>query len=340
MQFETIKNILFSDTPVPDIFISDIMPGLPSDAVKVYLYCVFLAKYGKEARPEDLAAKLGMSAESINTAFTMLEREGLIIRTPEVISVMDLKEREVGKLYRKKTSSDASEAVSRTSANIRRNQCVDSINKMFFQGLMAPSWYTSIDHWFETFKFDEDVMVALFKYCYDRNALNAKYIEKVGATWSARGITNHWELEKYMELMEKVGELGRQIARKLRLNRKLTSYEERYLETWVSEYGYDMDIIDLALEKTTGKTNPNFRYIHGVLKGWYNDGLRTKEQILAAAQAAAARDRKGPQSTLPRRDNFIQRSYDDEFFDMLDKAAVIGKGKCHDKDNSGDQSDP
>ena len=327
MQFETVNDILFSDTLLPDIFISDIMPNLPSDAVKVYLYCVFLSKYRKEARPEDLAAKLGMSVESINTAFTMLEKEGLIVRTPDMISVLDLKEREVSRLYRKKTSSDAFEAVSRTSMIIRRSQCVDSINKLFFQGLMAPSWYTSIDHWFETFRFDEDVMVALFKYCYDRNALNAKYIEKVGATWSSRGITSHWELEKYMELIEKVSELGRQIATRLRLNRKLTSYEERYLETWVNEYGFGMDIIDLALEKTTGKTNPNFRYIHGVLKGWYSDGLRTKEQILAAAQTAAAKDRKMPGEAVPRRSDFMQRSYDDSFFSKLDNVSVKGKDK-------------
>jgi len=332
MHFEAVKDILFSDTPVPDIFISDIMPNLPADAVKVYLYCLFLSKYGKEARPEDLAAKLGMSVESVQATFTILEKEGLILRTPQVITLINLKEREVDRLYRKKTSSDATEAVSRTAMNIRRNQCVDSINKMFFQGIMAPSWYTTIDHWFETFKFDEDVMVSLFKYCYDRNALNARYIEKVGATWAARGITNHWELEKYMELCEKVNELGKQIAMKLRLNRKLTSYEERYLEKWINEYGYDMDIIDLALEKTTGKTNPNFKYIHGVLTGWYNDGLRTKEQILTASQVAASKERKKAPDNVPRRDNFMQRSYDDAFFDMLDKASVKGK----DRDNGPD----
>lgn len=332
MHFEAVKDILFSDTLVPDIFISDIMPNLPADAVKVYLYCLFLSKYGKEARPEDLAAKLGMSVDAVYATFTILEKEELILRTPQVITLIDLKDREVSRLYRKKTSSDADEAVSRTAMNIRRNQCVDSINKMFFQGIMAPSWYTTIDHWFETFRFDEDVMVSLFKYCYDRNALNARYIEKVGATWAARGITNHWELEKYMELCEKVNELGKQIAMKLRLNRKLTSYEERYLETWINEYGYGMDIIDLALEKTTGKTNPNFKYIHGVLTGWHKDGLRNQERILAASQAAASRDRKRPADTVARRDNFMQRSYDDTFFDMLDKASVKGK----DRDNGPD----
>ena len=47
MQIEVVKDILLSDTLVPDIFLSDVMPRLPSDAVKVYLYCIFLSKYKK-----------------------------------------------------------------------------------------------------------------------------------------------------------------------------------------------------------------------------------------------------------------------------------------------------
>jgi DnaD/phage-associated family protein len=336
MQFEAEREILLSDTPVPDIFLGDVMPGLPADAVKVYLYCVFLSKYGKEARPEDLAAKLGMTVDSVNASFVSLEREELIMRTPGTITVTDLKKREVNRLYRKRTASDPVEAVSRTAANIRRSQCIDSINKMFFQGIMSSSWYTAIDHWFETFRFDEDVMVYLFKYCYDLGALNVKYIEKVGATWASRGVTNHWELEKYMELAEKVREAGKHIVKLLRLGRKLTAYEERYLETWLTEYGYSMEIIELALEKTTGKTNPNFRYINGILTGWFKDGLRTKEQIQAAAAAAATRENKDFQTKPSRRDTFMQRSYDDSFFDMLDNATLKGKEDKHGGDSKGD----
>lgn len=330
MQFEAVKNILLSDTLIPDIFLSDVMPTLPADIVKVYLYCVFLSKYGKEARPEDLSAKLGMTVDSVNAAFVVLEREELIIRTPQVISIIDIKDREIDKLYHKKTSSDAVEAVSRTTLNVRRNQCISSINKMFFQGIMSPSWYTAVDHWFELYRFDEDVMVALFKYCYDHGALNAKYIEKVGATWASKGVINHWELEKYMELAEKLHENGKHITKALRLARKLTSYEERYLEIWLNEYGYSMDIIELALEKTASKTNPNFKYINGVLTGWFKDGLKTKEQILAASESASVREKKETPGQAPRRSNFIQRSYDDSFFDMLDNASLKGKGSKND----------
>ncbi len=329
MRFEANHDILLSDSLIPDIFLSDIMPDLPSDAVKVYLYCIFLSKYAKEARTEDLAAKLGMTCDTVNAALAFLERQELIIRTPQMISVVDLKEREIAKLYRKKTTSEPQAAVARTALNVRRNQCLDSINKMFFQGLMSPSWYTAIDNWFEQYRFDEDVMVSLFKYCYDNNALNVRYIEKVGATWSSRGITSHWELERYMELSEKTSEVGRHIAKSLRLGRKLTAYEERYLETWLRDYGFDQDVIELALEKTTGKTNPNFKYLHGILSGWHKDGLKTKEQVLAAIEAAAGsqRDKKDGNAKVARRDNFMQRAYDDAFFDMLNNSFDKGKGE-------------
>ena len=124
----------------------------------------------------------------------------------------------------------------------------------------------------------------------------------------------------------KGNELGSRIARKLRLGRKLTSYEERYLETWIYEYGFDR--ISLTWRwKRPRKDQPHFRYIHGVLKGWFNDGLRTKDQILAASQAAASKSGKKAAETASRRSAFTQRSYDDAFFDMLDNVSVKGKDR-------------
>ncbi|NLP00639.1 MAG: DnaD domain protein [Clostridiaceae bacterium] len=321
MQFEVVKDILLSDTLVPDIFLSDIMPRLPSDAVKVYLYCIFLSKYNKEARPEDMAAKLDLSMDTVNAVFLILEKEGLILRTPKVISLTNVKEQALSKLYKKKTTSDVETANSKTQANIRRNQCIDSINKMFFQGIMAPSWYAAIDNWFSDYRFDEDVMVSLFKFCYDNNALNIKYIEKVAATWASKNITNHWELEKYMEACERTKEIGKVIARSLRLGKKLTTYEEKYLETWLNEYGYDMTIIDEALKLTVGKSTP-FKYAHNILTNWHKEGIQSLEQLKAYQEASFSAKTSKPKvqsGKTTRRGNFQQRSYDDDFYDKLEK---------------------
>ncbi|NLU52566.1 MAG: DnaD domain protein [Clostridiaceae bacterium] len=328
MQFEMVKDILLSDTLIPDLFLSDIMPRIPSDAVKVYLYCVFLCKYRKEVHPEDLAAKLNLTIDAVNASFVILEQEGLIVRTPNVVTICDIKEMELNKLYKRKTTSDIDAALSKSAANIRRNQCIDSINRMFFHGLMAPSWYTAIDSWFESYHFDEDVMVSLFKYCYDNNALNVKYIEKVAATWAQKGISNHWDLEKYMEELEKIKAAGKKISRALRLGRNITTFEEEYLEIWLNEYKFDMAIIEEALKKTAGKPHPSFKYLHGILSAWYNDGIRSIDQLKSYLEAASYKGQSSEASDkVSRRDNFQQRQYDDEFYDRLNRSTVIGKDR-------------
>lgn len=326
MQFEFIKDILLSDTLVPDIFLSDIMPGLPSDAVKVYLYCIFLCKYDKEALPEDLAAKLDLSVDTVKASFVLLEQEGLIVHTPKTISLTNIKEKTLSKIYSKRTTSDSNPKERQTKANIKRNQCIDSINKMFFQGLMSPSWYTSIDNWFLNYRFDEDVMVSLFKYCYDNNALNVKYIGKVAETWASKNITNHWELEKYIEAREQTKKIGKKIAQSLRLGKALTAYEENHLETWLEEYGYDMPIIEEALKRTVGKSTP-FKYAHSILTNWHKEGIKSFDQLKAYLEASASKKGKSVQtpSKTPRRDNFQQRKYGDDIFSKLEQQSAARK---------------
>lgn len=326
MQFEIVKDILLSDTLVPDIFLSDIMLRLPSDAVKVYLYCIFLSKYNKKALPEDLAAKLDLSVDTVKAAFVILEQEELIIRTPNVVSLPNIKEQALLKIYKKRTTSDINPKEQQTQANIKRIQCIDSINKMFFQGLMAPSWYSSIDNWFLNYRFDEDVMVSLFKYCYDNNALNIKYVEKVAATWASKGINNHWELEKYMETRERTREIGKKVAFALSMGKKLTIYEEKHLETWLNEYNYDMPIIEEALKLTVGKSTP-FKYAHNILTNWYKQGIKNLEQLKAYLEASPEKRTKSGTSSskIPRRDNFQQRKYDDEFYNKLEQLSANRK---------------
>lgn len=329
MQFEVVKDILLSDTLVPDIFLSDVMPRIPSDAVKVYLYCIFLSKYKKEARPEDLAAKLDLSVDTVNAAFQILEREQLILRTPNVVSLVDIKENELSKIYKRKSTSEAEGVLSQSAMNIKRNQCIDSINKMFFQGLMAPSWYNAIDQWFLSYHFDEDVMVSLFKTCYDSNALNIGYIEKVGRTWSLKGITNHWELEKYMESFERIRSIGKSILQKLRLRRPLQAYEEEQIGVWLNDYGYDLTIIEEAFKQTVGKSNP-FKSVHTILTHWNQEGIKNGEQLKAYLEASTNRSstrNETPSGKVSRRNNFQQRQYDDDFYDKLNQSTLTRKDK-------------
>ncbi|TYQ14825.1 UNVERIFIED_CONTAM: DnaD/phage-associated family protein [Acetivibrio alkalicellulosi] len=318
MFFESYKSILYSDTLVPDIFITEYMPLLNSDCIKVYLYCLFLSKHNKKASTEEFAKNLSMDIAKVKESLTCLESHGVLTWKENGLSLYDLKEKEIKKMYRLKTTSTPEEAVKNSEINKKRNEIIYTINNTFFQGVMSPSWYTDIDAWFDRYKFDEDVMFSLFQYCFDQNGLAKSYIEKVAENWKSRSIKNSFDLDNYSIEYKKFKDLRTAIIKKLKLDRKLTQYEDEYVEKWVMDYKYSFEIIEIALKKTTSKANPNFNYINSIITDWFKNNLKTKEEILAYDAQRKKTSSKNTKTTpaVPQ-GNFEQRKYDDSYLESL-----------------------
>ncbi|AEY64341.1 DnaD domain protein [Clostridium sp. BNL1100] len=320
MYFEDFKSLLYSDTLVSDIFISQYMPSMDSTCVKVYIYMLFLCKHNKKVTSDELAKTLNLSLDEVKSALTSLDNLEVINWVEDKIQLSDLKEAEIKRMYRLKSISSPEQANENFEKNKSRNNTLAAINSKFFQGLMAPNWYLTIDNWFTIYKFDEDVMYTLFKYCHDNNTFHKSYIEAVATNWHRRGIQNFFDLEKYFEDMSQVRGIKGTIIKKLRLRRALTEYESEYVERWVIDYKYGFDVIELALKKTVGKTNPDFKFLNSVLTRWHDLGLVTVEEILGYENSIKTQPQsvQGTQKTKPKqsqRDNFEQREYDDDYFE-------------------------
>jgi DnaD/phage-associated family protein len=279
MNFEANRSILFSDTLISDIFITEYMSDADGDYVKVYLYCLFLGKHNRPVTINDMSKKLGMDVTKVRQAFSFWENVGAFLKKESGVAICDLKEKEVHRLYRPKLTSTPEEAKHNTEKNIKRSQVLTAINNLFFQGVMQPGWYMDIDAWFAKYAFEEDVMLSLFKYCFDRRALNKNYVISVAESWHSKGIKNSFDLDNYFIEYEKSNEIKKKISKKLSITRKLTEFEEAYIDCWMTQYGYGFDIIEHALKKTTSKTNPSFDYINGILTDWHKKGLKTIEEI-------------------------------------------------------------
>ncbi len=318
MYFEAYNALLYSDTMLSDIFITEYMPSMDGDYLKVYTYCLFLSKRNKQASVDELSKVLCMDVNKVKDAFTYFESLTIAERKDNKVILADLKEKEIKKVYRMKSTSTPAEALQSSERNIRRNKTITSINNTYFQGVMAPSWYTDIDAWFDRYRFDEDVMYALFGHCKEHKGLSKSYIVKVADSWYSKNIKNYFDLEKYLEEYKKFKDIRTKIVKKLNLSRNLTEYEEEYIEKWVTEYGFAFDIIDLALKKTLAKTNPNFRYINTVITDWHVKGLRTKEAIIEY-EKSLKHSSKAPakEASIPQRGNFEQRKYDDDYYNSL-----------------------
>ena len=302
--------LLFSTTNLPDIFFTEYLSQTNGDYVKVYLYMIFLSKYGKEIKINDLSKKLELDFKVIQDSIKYWEDLQLITKKNTGYIINNLQEIELHKLY-KPVVSLSSEDLQKTVQNQRRAKAIENINNQFFQGIMSPSWYSDIDLWFKKYAFDEEVMVALFRYCFNRSALHRNYIQTVADAWAKNNIKTFNDLEIYYEKQDKLNILYKSIAKKLGYNRQLTQYEQAYTEKWSIDYGFSFEIIEIALKKTTSKANPNFDYLDKLLTDWHDRGFKTQGEIQSFL--STLRQKKKDLKELEKKtgyQNYEQRKYD------------------------------
>ena len=305
------KPLLFSETMIPDIFFAEHLSQIPGDYLKIYLYLIFLSKYGKDIKLNDLSKKLNIPLKTINDGFKYLEENELILKKSAGYIIVDLQEATLHHLYTPNLTM-SKEKVEQTAKNKSRAKAIEHINNMYFQGIMGPSWYNDIDLWFRKYGFDEQVMIALFDYCYNRSAMHRNYVQTVAEAWSSHKVKTWNDLDKYYEQQESMNKLKKSIAKKLGKYNGLTQYEEAYIENWVQNFGYDMNIIEIALKRTTFKQNPTFEYINNIITDWHDRNLKTPDEIAAFIEQRKKQEKntKDLKSTV-NKINYAQRKYQD-----------------------------
>ena len=303
------KPLLFSETSIPDIFFSEHLSEIPGDYLKIYLYLIFLSKYGKDIKLNDLSKKLNITLNVINEGTKFLEEHGLIMKKTTGYIIIDLQEATLHNLYTPNLSL-SKDKIEQTAKNKSKSKAIEHINNTYFQGIMGPSWYNDIDLWFRKYNFDEQVMIALFDYCYKRSALHRNYVQTVAEAWASNKIKTWNDLDRYYEQQEILNKIKKSIAKKLGRYNGLTQYEEAYIENWVLNFGYDMSIIEIALKRTTFKQNPTFEYINNIITDWHERNLKTPSEINAFLEQRKKQEKSTKElKTKVNKANYEQRKY-------------------------------
>ena len=304
------KQLLFSETVIPDIFFAEHLSQIPGDYVKIYFHLVFLSKYKKDIKVNDLSKKLSLPLKTITDGLKFLEENGLIVKKATGFIIVDLQEMTLNNLY-KPNLTQSKETIEKVSKNKSRAKAIEHINNMYFQGIMGPSWYNDIDLWFKKYNFDEQVMIALFDYCYNRSALHKNYVQTVAEAWGNNKIQTWNDLDLYSEKQEHLRKIKNSIAKKLGKHGGLTQYEEAYIENWVLDFGYDMDIIEIALKRTTFKQNPTFEYVNNIITDWHERKLSKPSEIEAFLEQRKKQEKDiKNMKKVTSKVNYEQRSYD------------------------------
>lgn len=301
--------ILFSTTPISDLFFTEYLSESNGDFIKVYLYILFLSKYNKDIKVNDLSKKLALNFKTIQDALKYWEDLGVITKKNTGYILNNLQEIELHKLYKPRLSSAIN--TEEINQNKYRASAIENINNSFFQGIMSPSWYHDIDLWFKKYNFDEQVMIALFNYCFERSALHRNYIQTVAEAWYNNHITTFNDLDLYYQKQEKLNKMKKDITKKLGLSRNLTEYEEEYIQKWMVDFSYGLDVIELALKKTTSKSNFSFDYIDKIISDWHDRNLKSSEEVKQFLVDLKNKNKNIKALEKKSYNNYEQRKYED-----------------------------
>lgn len=163
--------------------------------------------------------------------------------------------------------------------------------------------------------FEEEAVLAILAYMTKIGKKGLRYTEKVAISFYDEGYTRTHEVVERIAQIERSKEVISKVKQLFGAsNRELSKSEKTMFEKWTQKFGYDIDVIRMAYDITIDiKHEPIPKYTGAILESWYNEGLRTAEDV--AAHERAKKENKSVEGKSYDLDDFfeaaIQRSLED-----------------------------
>ncbi|HOD92781.1 MAG TPA: DnaD domain protein [Clostridia bacterium] len=266
------KSILYSDTLIPDIFLSEYLPLLSAQAVKVYTFCCFVEKTERSMDMFKIIRRLDIDESELAIILDELTKKHLISVSGRDIFINDIKAIEIDRLYKERTSIKPDDLGEKESV-------ISAINDQFFDGNMPIYMYGCIEQWFKKYRFEDPVMLMLFSISNEKGALTRNYIETVAKDWFENGVKTVFDLEALFNERDKMKDIQNKILKALNRKTAFTQYETDLINKWFNEYRYSFEIIEEALKKTVKISNPNIAYVDKILSNWYENEFKNIDDL-------------------------------------------------------------
>ena len=167
--------------------------------------------------------------------------------------------------------------------------------------------------------FSADLIDYLVQHCVERGKKDFRYMEKVALSWADLKIHT---AEQAKQLSTVHNQAYYAVIKSLGIsNRNLVPYEMDFIEKWMKEYGFTLDIITEACKRTIQAIHqPSFEYTDTILHSWKDNKIHHLEDI--AVLDASYKDKKTkkhptpPKNTGSKFNNFSQRNYN---YDQLER---------------------
>ncbi len=226
---------------VENAFINEYLASSSGDAVKVYLYGLFLCQNPtRNGSITDFANAVNLSESQVKSLFLYWEELGVIsLLSLDPLSVNYLPIRSAFAVKPKKFKAE------------KYTDFTKGLQSFFPDRMISTSEYTEYFTTMETFSIHPDAMLLIVKYCIDLkgNTIGYKYVIKVAKDFGNRGINSVEKVEielssyllKNMEITKVLSALS---------IRRQPEHEDGVLyKKWTQELNFDHDAILFAAKK-------------------------------------------------------------------------------------------
>ena len=348
------KDNLTESTVVSNRFIDEYMKDANDAQIKIYLYLLRMMSSNLPTSISDIADKFNHTEKDVLRALSYWEKQNLI--------GLEYDDKgDVCGLHMKSVSAPAKEAQIVPMPKIVPAPVTDTsepAQKTITKSSQAPSFEKpsySLDE-VSAFKKDEDASQILFvaesylgrtlsvpdiktllfiykelhfsadlidyliEYCVGKGKREMRYIEKVAVNWAGEGVVTVRQAKNRSTRYDK---LVYTVMKALGRQSDPTTQEADYIQRWNKQYGFSLDVILAACEKTVLAVDSHrFEYAEGILSKWHKSGIHSLNDIKKAEEAfqntknsrSAVKQTAKPVNTF---NNFSQQRHYD--FDKLEK---------------------
>ena len=281
---QNIQNYFLYDTKVDNLFISEYMPGAPSNAVKVYLLASMNAEANIPSDADALARKLRVSLADVEEAWDYWVKQGIVRKTADPanpgkygIELLNIREIVFGKRPASQTAADQKGPFAiddEAYSELLRNVEVQAGR------LLESGEPQEIALWVSQYGMSPEVILLGYKYCTDKGKSNRfRYVGAILKDWRAKGYTTAAQVEDALGAEDRHYNYYRAVMKELGFHRNASEPEKRIIDSWFDKLGFSLDEVKDACKKTTGISNPNINYLNSVLVGRYNEKNQSPEAV-------------------------------------------------------------
>ena len=299
-------------TTVSNLFIDRYMPRANGEYIKIYLMLLrYFQTPESELSVNALADFLDCTEKDVHRGLNYWEKEGVLALSYDAgkkLSGVRLRELQTENASQEEKRqpeavAEANREVAVTATPVKPFSQTEGVafnlealteDEAFSQLLSIVSAYKKkslsredcniFAYLYDTLGMSTELLEYLAETCIENGYSSVRTMEKIALEWHERGITTPEQAEAMQTLYRQ--DMWK-IMKAFGLSRRNpNNSEKKMMEKWLMQYGFDVDVIVEACDRTIYQIHePSFPYADKILGSWKKLGVRTKSDIEKADQA-------------------------------------------------------